>query len=126
MHFLQVIVILNKCDVVPAEIAIAWKHYLLKEYPELEVVIFTSYPKDEKTREALARGKQSRRRRKRAAAVGPAELWSVCQRLVGDDLDLTDWKVGFQDYQSLSLKHLRLTTLHSDAFFDVSQFETSK
>ena len=52
----KVIVILNKCDIVPPKVAVAWKHYLLKEFPKLDVVIFTSFPKDEATRDSLAKG----------------------------------------------------------------------
>ena len=49
-------VILNKCDIVPPQVAIAWKHYLLQEFPRLHVVLFTSYPKDDSTRQLLAKG----------------------------------------------------------------------
>lgn len=57
----QLIVVLNKCDIVPADVVTAWKHYLLKEFPKLDVVVFTSFPKDEETRQALAKGKTCRK-----------------------------------------------------------------
>ncbi|XP_067944024.1 guanine nucleotide-binding protein-like 1 [Watersipora subatra] len=93
----EVIVILNKCDIVPPSVAIAWKNYLLEEFPKLKVVIFTSYPKDPSTRTLLAKGKQSGRRRKRPGAVGPIELWEVCNSLVKGELNIDSWKSKILD-----------------------------
>lgn len=50
----QVIVVLNKCDIVPPQVAAAWKHYLQGIF--LDVVMFTSYPKDDLQRAQLAKG----------------------------------------------------------------------
>ena len=38
-------------------------------------------------------GKQSKRKKRKALAVGPLELWNVCNRLVKDDLNIDTWKV---------------------------------
>lgn len=39
----HVILILNKIDLAPAELVIAWKEYFRAEFPELNVVFFTSH-----------------------------------------------------------------------------------
>jgi ribosome biogenesis GTPase A len=39
----RVILILNKVDLAPVELVIAWKEYFKAEFPELSVVFFTSH-----------------------------------------------------------------------------------
>ena len=39
-----VIIVLNKVDLVPSEIAIAWKHYFVHTFPNVQVTFFTSCP----------------------------------------------------------------------------------
>ena len=41
----------------------------------------------------LCLGKQSKRKKRKALAVGPLELWNVCNKLVKDDLNIDTWKV---------------------------------
>lgn len=40
----QVIVVLNKIDLCPAPLVLAWKHYLTNRFPNLQCVCFTSHP----------------------------------------------------------------------------------
>ena len=40
------VVVLNKIDLAPPELVVAWKHYLTSQYPDLHVVLFTSFPND--------------------------------------------------------------------------------
>lgn len=38
------ILVLNKIDLAPPDLTVAWKHYFLKHYPTLKIVTFTSLP----------------------------------------------------------------------------------
>ena len=40
----HIILILNKIDLAPAPLVLAWKEYFSQKYPELEILCFTSYP----------------------------------------------------------------------------------
>lgn len=40
----HMIVVLNKIDLAPPSLVAAWKHYFTKQYPELKIVLFTSFP----------------------------------------------------------------------------------
>ncbi|EZA50932.1 Guanine nucleotide-binding protein-like protein [Ooceraea biroi] len=40
----DMILVLNKIDLVPPALVLAWKHYFCKQYPKLRVLMFTSYP----------------------------------------------------------------------------------
>uniref|UniRef100_A0A673LNS4 Guanine nucleotide-binding protein-like 1 n=1 Tax=Sinocyclocheilus rhinocerous TaxID=307959 RepID=A0A673LNS4_9TELE len=39
-----IILVLNKVDLCPAPLVLAWKHYLTKQFPHLHCVCFTSHP----------------------------------------------------------------------------------
>jgi ribosome biogenesis GTPase A len=38
------ILVLNKIDLAPAPLVLAWKHYFKTVYPNLQVLTFTSFP----------------------------------------------------------------------------------
>lgn len=40
----EMILVLNKIDLAPAEVVVAWKHYFLSKFPSIHIVTFTSYP----------------------------------------------------------------------------------
>lgn len=40
----QVILVLNKVDLCPPPLVIAWKHYMTSQFPDLQMVCFTSHP----------------------------------------------------------------------------------
>lgn len=42
----SLILILNKTDMAPPSLVVAWKHYFQEFYPKIHVVCFTSYPRD--------------------------------------------------------------------------------
>ncbi|RLU14720.1 hypothetical protein DMN91_012607 [Ooceraea biroi] len=91
----DMILVLNKIDLVPPALVLAWKHYFCKQYPKLRVLMFTSYPtynlrgntSDEK------QGLQQRRRRGKVkmAAEGAQKLLEVCKDIVKDKVDLSSW-----------------------------------
>ncbi len=45
------ILVLNKIDLAPAALVVAWKHYFHSRFPQLTIVCFTSFPKDKKEAE---------------------------------------------------------------------------
>lgn len=40
----DMILILNKIDLAPPEVVVAWKHYFLSKFSNIHIVTFTSYP----------------------------------------------------------------------------------
>lgn len=40
----NMIMVLNKIDLVPAHVVLAWKHYFKKQFPTLHIITFTSFP----------------------------------------------------------------------------------
>lgn len=40
----NLILVLNKIDLAPPALVVAWKHYFKSQFPEVHVVCFTSYP----------------------------------------------------------------------------------
>lgn len=40
------IVVINKIDLAPRALTVAWKHYLLTKFPELKIVLFSSNPSE--------------------------------------------------------------------------------
>ena len=40
----QVVLVLNKADLCPPPLVIAWNHYLASQFPHLLTVCFTSHP----------------------------------------------------------------------------------
>lgn len=90
------ILILNKIDLAPPALVVAWKHYLQEKFPMLQIVCFTSYPKDKSDidmqRDDPGKVMHKKRKRGKSVAVGPLELWQACQTIVKDEVDLSGWK----------------------------------
>lgn len=51
----EAILVLNKIDLVPPSLVVAWKRYFISKYPQLKVICFTSYPRDQEEEEINAR-----------------------------------------------------------------------
>lgn len=68
-----IILILNKCDLLPPEVVVAWEHYFHHTFPKLLVVPFSSLE-----------GRRHPRGRLRMAAESSLRLVEACQQLVGD------------------------------------------
>ncbi|XP_066247890.1 guanine nucleotide-binding protein-like 1 isoform X2 [Euwallacea similis] len=89
------ILVLNKIDLVPASLVVAWKHYFQQHYPLLKVCMFTSIPSYNLVSQKADKGGLQIRRRKgrlHMAAEGTQKLFDVCQSLVGDKVNLTTWQ----------------------------------
>lgn len=100
----DMIVVLNKVDLVPLPVAIAWKHSLLEAYPGIRVTFFTSCPSYNLMpgtgllAESSAGGAklQTRRLRGRISMVteGAQQVFEACKGIVaaaGADVELETW-----------------------------------
>ncbi|XP_064616959.1 guanine nucleotide-binding protein-like 1 [Liolophura sinensis] len=96
----KVILTLNKIDLVPPAVVVAWKHYFHEHYPDLEIVCFTSFPRDfkdshdaqSKRQEDPSRVVHKRRQLGRMAAVGQKELLETCEKITQGRVDLSGWQ----------------------------------
>lgn len=98
----QVILVLNKVDLCPAPLVVAWKHYMMSHFPDLQMVCFTSHPREPnsageerrlghaclgfKTHRTICwlSGLQKKRMRRKAGwgkAGGPLDIMKACQEI---------------------------------------------
>lgn len=93
------ILVLNKIDLVPSHIVLAWKHYFEETYKDIRVILFTSYPsynlRSMPERDGGAAGglKILRRRGKmRMAKEGAYQIQQACKAIVKDEVDIQSWE----------------------------------
>lgn len=98
----QVILVLNKVDLCPPPLVVAWKHYMTSHFPDLQMVCFTSHPREPnstgeerrlghaylgfKTNRTICwlSGLQKKRMRRKAGwgkAGGPLDIMKACQEI---------------------------------------------
>nr|XP_055067193.1 guanine nucleotide-binding protein-like 1 [Misgurnus anguillicaudatus] len=90
----HIILVLNKVDLCPAPLVLAWKHYLTKLFPHLHCVCFTSHPG-----QTYSTVLQKRRMRKKAGwslAGGPIHIMRACQEITAGKVDLSSWEKKIQ------------------------------
>ncbi|GBP13636.1 Guanine nucleotide-binding protein-like 1 [Eumeta japonica] len=102
----DMILVMNKVDLVPASVVAAWKSYLTEKYPGLKVVYFTSCPgynlrgglSDKAVHKNIV-GLQIRRRkgRLRMCAEGATKLLEACKEVVQGQVDLTSWETKIKE-----------------------------
>lgn len=86
-----VIIVLNKVDLVPASLVIAWQTYIKSQYPEAHLIPFASY--------AGMKTKSNGKRvgNMKMAVDGARRFMLEVERLVGQDkIDFTSWKEKIQ------------------------------
>ncbi|CAH1390032.1 unnamed protein product [Nezara viridula] len=90
----HLIVVLNKIDLAPAPLVVAWKHYLKKKYPGLHIIMFTSFPYYNLRDTSEKKGLQVKRRKgkMRMAAEGAQTLFDACKDIVKEQVDLSSWQ----------------------------------
>ncbi|CAB3238224.1 unnamed protein product [Arctia plantaginis] len=91
----DMILVLNKIDLVPASVVCAWKEFLTKTYPGLKVVYFTSCPGYNLHGATSDKaGLQVRRRKgkQRMCAEGATKILEACKEIVKGDVDLSSWE----------------------------------
>ncbi|XP_052003214.1 guanine nucleotide-binding protein-like 1 [Xyrauchen texanus] len=90
----HIILVLNKIDLCPAPLVLAWKHYLTKQFPYLHCVCFTSHPG-----QPYSTVLQKRRMRKKTGydlAGGPIHIMRACQEITAGRVDLSSWEKKIQ------------------------------
>lgn len=83
------IIVLNKSDLIPAPLVVAWIEYFRVKYPDIHVTPFASYA-GMKMKES---GKHKGRRigKLRMASEGAKRLYKVCHDIVKDKVDVSSW-----------------------------------
>ncbi|GLH15233.1 Large subunit GTPase 1 homolog [Gryllus bimaculatus] len=89
------ILVLNKVDLAPPPLVVAWKNYFIEKFPSLHVIMFTSFPgynlrsnPQKKSGLKVCRLKG----RMRMAAEGAQKVLDVCKQIVENEVDLTSWQ----------------------------------
>lgn len=96
----RLILVLNKVDLVPSTMVLAWKKYFETKYPDISIVLFTSYPAyNLRGHQENATGLKIRRRRgrMRMAVEGAQQVFRACKEIVGSAVDLTSWETKIND-----------------------------
>lgn len=96
----EFILVLNKIDLAPASLVVAWKSYFEEMYPSVHIVMFTSLPGYNLIgSQSDKAGLQVRRRRGRIhmAVEGAKTLLEVCKSIVGSEVDLSSWEQKIQE-----------------------------
>lgn len=96
----RLILVLNKVDLVPSSIVLAWKRYFEEKYPKISIVLFTSYPAyNLRGHQENATGLQIRRRRgrMRMAVEGAQQVFRACKEIVGSAVDLSSWETKINE-----------------------------
>uniref|UniRef100_A0A8C5QJ13 Guanine nucleotide-binding protein-like 1 n=1 Tax=Leptobrachium leishanense TaxID=445787 RepID=A0A8C5QJ13_9ANUR len=90
----SLILVLNKTDLCPPSLVVAWKHYFQMKFPEVHVVCFTSYPRhpEEEQDPSAVFKKRRRRRRVWSSSLGPNQLLKACEVITAGKVDLTSWR----------------------------------
>ena len=91
----QMILVLNKIDLVEPEIVLAWKKYFEEKYPYLKIVLFTSYPAyNLRGKQENDTGLKIRRRkgRQRMTTEGAQQVYEACKEFVAGAVDLSSWE----------------------------------
>lgn len=96
----NMIVVMNKIDLVPAGVVAAWKEYFVEKYPGLRVVYFTSCPSyNLRGASSDKAGLQVRRRkgRQRMCSEGATKILEACKDIVNGEVDLSSWEKKIRD-----------------------------
>lgn len=86
----QVVLVLNKADLCPPPLVIAWKHYLTSQFPHLEIVCFTSHPGQPYS--TVLQKKRMRTKANWSHAGGPLDILRACQEITTGKVDLSSWE----------------------------------
>ncbi|KZC06821.1 PREDICTED: guanine nucleotide-binding protein-like 1 [Dufourea novaeangliae] len=96
----DMILVLNKVDLVPPALVVAWKEYFQNTYPKLHILMFTSYPTYNlhgNINETEGLRKRRRRGKLKMAAEGAQKLLDTCKEIVRDKVNLSSWHEKIQE-----------------------------
>uniref|UniRef100_A0A8C6UU48 Guanine nucleotide-binding protein-like 1 n=1 Tax=Neogobius melanostomus TaxID=47308 RepID=A0A8C6UU48_9GOBI len=90
----QVVLVLNKVDLCPPALVIAWKHYLTSQFPHVEIVCFTSHPGQPYStgEDSVLQKKRMRTKASWSHAGGPLDILRACQEITAGKVDLSSWE----------------------------------
>lgn len=90
----EMILVLNKCDLVTPEIVCAWRDHFISRYPRLRVIAFTSFPGQDDRGQKSTKSLQRKRRmgKRRMAVQGACRVYETCREIVKDAVDLSSWR----------------------------------
>nr|CAD7437484.1 unnamed protein product [Timema bartmani] len=120
-----IILVLNKVDLAPPPLVVAWRHYFKENYPELHILTFTSYPSyNLRGNQSNKAGLQVRRRRgkMRMAAEGAQKLYEACKTIVQNEVDLTSWYRKISEEMELEYEN---DDLEVEEVMELKQVDTS-
>lgn len=91
---LALVLVLNKVDLAPPALVVAWKHYFHQHFPQLHIVLFTSFPRDPRIPQDPSSVLKKSRRRGRGwtRALGPEQLLRACEAITAGKVDLSSWR----------------------------------
>lgn len=90
----NMILVLNKIDLVEAHVVVAWQKYFEEKYGDITLVFFTSYPGyNLRNVSGWTKGLKIRRRKgkQRMAIEGAQQVFDACKRIVQDEVDISSW-----------------------------------
>lgn len=90
----DLILVLNKCDLVDAELVLAWTEYWKQRLPGVHVVPFASYA-GMKTKDT-GRHKGRRYGKFCMASESVRRLYEACEHIVKGRIDLSDWQTKIE------------------------------
>jgi len=85
------VLVLNKVDLIPAELAAAWKIYFTENFPGINIVFFTSYPSYNLIN-VMRNGLRVKKLKANfeIAKEGALQILNICQKI--SELNLEDWR----------------------------------
>ncbi|KAK6469967.1 guanine nucleotide-binding protein-like 1 [Huso huso] len=91
----SLILVLNKIDLAPPALVVAWRQYFQQRFPEVLIVCFTSFPQNRgegRDPEDVFKKRRRRRRGGWAGAMGPKQLLKACEAVTAGKVDLSSWQ----------------------------------
>lgn len=128
----DMILVLNKVDLAPPALVVAWREYFRIQYPKIHILMFTSYPtynlRGNTSEEEGGIKKRRRRGKLKMAAEGAQKLLETCKDIVGDKVDLSSWHDKIQEemhteYDLDDIEHKDNVTIETA---DTTYFEHEK
>lgn len=100
----DMILVLNKIDLAPPALVIAWREYFKIQYPKLRILFFTSYPAYNlrgNTEDGAGLKQRRRKGKLKMAAEGAQKLMETCKEIVENNVDLSSWQEKIQEEMNL-------------------------
>lgn len=102
----DMILVLNKVDLAPAPLVVAWREYFKTKYPKLHILMFTSFPTyNMRGNVEIDKEKGIKKRRRRGklkmSAEGAQKIMETCKEIVKDAVDLSSWEQKIKEEMNL-------------------------